>query len=332
MSATLPEDQRLAEISARAFEHPADRAATAALKRIPMLDKVVRLLSEMGYERAFRSTLMASSVRIGPDQLPQAHADHVAAYARLDLKPLPELFVTQFPVTNAAAVGAGKPFVIVNSAALNLFDEDELRTVLGHEAGHVLAEHVMYRTALMMLLSLSSMTPLGMLAGLPLIAVRLALLEWFRAAELSADRAATLVTRDPMSTCKTLMVMGSGVPSAQMNLDTFIRQGTEYRDVEGWDKLARMRGELFQTHPYAVKRVHELMKWVQSGEYDRIVAGDYVKRGFEAGAREEADAATQHYTERFRGFFDDASEGVAKVGEQLTGATNKVTDWLKRER
>jgi Zn-dependent protease with chaperone function len=331
MTATLPEDQRLAEISPRAFEHPADRAATAALKRIPMLDKVVRMLSELGYERAFRSTLMASSVRLGPDQVPQAWADHVAAYARLDLKPVPDLFVTQFPVTNAAAVGAGKPFVIVNSAAMDLFDEDELRTVLGHEAGHVLAEHVMYRTALMMLLSLTA-TPFGMLAGLPLMAVRLALLEWFRAAELSADRAATLVTRDPMATCRTLMVMGSGVRSERMDLDTFIRQGTEYRDVEGWDKLARMRGELFQTHPYAVKRVHELMTWVQSGEYDRIVAGDYVRRGAEPGAREEADAATEHYTERFRSFFNDAAEGVAKVGEQLTDATNRVTDWLKRER
>jgi Zn-dependent protease with chaperone function len=331
MTATLPEDQRLVEISARAFEHPADRAATAALKRIPMLDTVVRKLSELGYERAFRSTLMASSVRISEDQLPMAWADHVAAYARLDLEPVPDLFVTQFPVTNAAAVGAGKPFVIVNSATLNLLEEDELRTVLGHEAGHVLAEHVMYRTALMMLLSLTR-TPLGMLAGLPLVAVRLALLEWFRAAELSADRAATLVTRDPLATCRTLMVLGSGVASKDMNIDAFIKQGTEYRDVEGWDKLARMRSELFQTHPYAVKRVHELLKWVQSGEYDRIIAGEYVKRGSEPGAREEADAATQHYAERFKGFFDDAADGVAKVGEQLTDATNKVTDWLKRDR
>jgi Zn-dependent protease with chaperone function len=331
MTATLPEDQRLSEISARAFEHPADRAATAALKSIPLLDTVVRKLSELGYERAFRGGLMASAVRLGEDQYPQAYKDHVASYARLDLEPVPPLFVTQVPWTNAAAVGAGKPFVIVNSATLAIMDEQELRTVLAHEAGHVLAEHVMYRTALIMLLSLTR-TPLGMLAGLPLVAVRLALLEWFRAAELSADRAATLVNRDPMITCRTLMVLGSGVPSEHLNVDTFVRQGTDYRDVEGWDKLARMRGELFQTHPYAVKRVHELLKWVQSGEYDRIVGGEYVRRGQEPGAREEADAATQHYTERFKSFFEDAGEAVAKVGEQLTDATNKLTDWLKRER
>jgi Zn-dependent protease with chaperone function len=331
MTATLPEDQRLAEISPRAFEHPADRAATAALKSIPMLDTVVRKLSELGYERAFRGTLMASSVRLGPEQLPQAWADHVAAYARLDLQPVPELFVTQFPVTNAAAVGAGRPFVIVNSATLQLLREDELRTVLGHEAGHVLAEHVMYRTALLILLNLS-LGPLGVLAGPPLMAVKLALLEWFRAAELSCDRAATLVTRDPMATCRTLMVLGSGVPSERMNVAAFVKQGQEYQDIQGWDKLARMRSELNRTHPHAVKRVHELLKWVQSGEYDRIAAGDYLRRGQEPGTREEADAATQHYRERFASFFNDATEGVAKVGEQLTDATNRVTDWLRRDR
>jgi len=331
MTATLPEDQRLTEISARAFEHPADRAATAALKRIPMMDTVVRKLSQLGYERAFRGTLLASSVRIGPDQLPQAWADHVAAYARLDLKPVPELFVTQFPVANAAAVGAGRPFVIVNSATLNLLDEAELRTVLGHEAGHVLAEHVMYRTSLLILLNLTLTGPIGLLAGLPLMAVRLALLEWFRAAELSADRAATLVNRDPLTTCRTLMVLGAGLPSSRLNLDTFVRQGQEYRDVEGWDRLSRMVSELNRTHPHAVKRVHELMKWVQAGDYDRIVAGDYVRRGQEPGAREEADAATQHYTERFRSIFDDAAASVSKVGEQLTDATNKLSDWLRRD-
>jgi len=218
------------------------------------------------------------------------------------------------------------------SEQAELLDEEELRTVLGHEAGHILAEHVMYRTALLILLNLSQSGPLGLVAGLPLVAVRLALLEWFRAAELSCDRAATLVNRDPMTTCRTLMVLGSGMRSEQLNVDTFVRQGSEYRDMQGWDKLARMRGELFRTHPHSVKRVHELMKWVQSGEYDRIVAGDYIRRGSEPGAREEADAATQHYAERFRGFFTDATDGVAKVGEQLTDATNKVTDWLRRDR
>ena len=332
MTESLPAGQRLEEISPRAFEHPADRAATAALRSIPMLDMVVRKISELGYERALRGNLMASSVRIGPEQLGDAWADHVAAYARLDMEDVPQLYVTNYPVTNAAAVGAGKPFVVVNSSTLQLLDRTELRTVLSHEAGHILAEHVMYRTTLMILLNLTRMGPFGMLAGLPLMAVRLALLEWYRAAELTSDRAATLVTQDPLATCRTLMVVGSGVPSSRLNLDAFMRQGQDYRDIEGWQKLARLSSELNATHPHAVKRVHELMTWVQSGEYDRIIGGDYLRRGQEPGPREEADAATKHYADRFRSYFDDLSGAVSKVGDQVSDATQKLGDFIKKQR
>lgn len=326
MPETLPEDQRLTEISARSFEHPADRAATAALKSIPMLDVVVRKLSELGYERAFNQELIAGSLRLGEDQLPEAWADHIASYSRLDLQPVPKLFMAQVPFANAAAVGAGKPLVIVNSHTVELLDRQELRTVLAHEAGHVLAEHVMYRTALLILLRLSGLGRLGLFAGLPLLGVKLALLEWFRAAELSADRAATLVNRDPLITCRTLMVLAGGLPSDRLNLDAFVRQGTEYREAEGWDRLTRLRSELSLTHSRPVKRVHELMTWVQSGEYDRIVSGDYIRRGAEPGARAEADAASEHYQERFRTLFKEAGEGVAKVGEQIADATGKAGD------
>ena len=79
---TLPEDQRLAGISPKAYEHPADRAAIAALAQVPLLDQVVRKLIEFGYERALRQVFMGGSVKLGPDQIPNAWAAHRAALAR----------------------------------------------------------------------------------------------------------------------------------------------------------------------------------------------------------------------------------------------------------
>ncbi len=46
-------------ISPKAYEHPADRAATAALKAVPMLDTLVRRLIEWRYERALRQFFWA---------------------------------------------------------------------------------------------------------------------------------------------------------------------------------------------------------------------------------------------------------------------------------
>ena len=125
----------------------------------------------------------------------------------------------------------------------------------------------------------------------------MALLEWYRAAELSCDRAATLVNRDPLVTCRTLMVLAAGMPSKKLNLDAFVKQGIEYEEWEpGWDKLSRLRIELGQTHAFPVKRVHEVMRWVRSGEYDRIVGGEYVRRGDPVSARAEAGEAFDHYS------------------------------------
>jgi Zn-dependent protease with chaperone function len=333
MATTLPEDQRLVRISPKAYEHPADRAATAALKSIPMLDQVVRKLIEYGYERALRQALLAGSVRLGDDQLPEVWTAHRAALARLDLDDVPDLYLTQFPITNAAAIGAGRPLVVINSQTVELLDELELRTVLGHEAAHILSDHVLYRTALIILLSMSGIGRLGWIAGLPLLAVRLVLLEWFRAAELSCDRAATLVNRDPLVTSRTLMVMAGGAASRRLNLNAFVRQAGEYEDWEpGWDKINRLRSELTLTHDYPVKRVSEIMKWVQSGEYDRIVKGEYRTRDETVDARAEAGDAANYYTERFRAIIRDASEGVAKVGEQAGDAAERLSDWLRNRR
>ena len=329
MTTVLPEDQRLLAISPRAFEHPADRAATAALHAVPMLDTVVRKLIELGYESSLRQNLLAASVKLGDDQLPEVWADYRAALARLDLPEVYDLYITQFPLTNAAAIGSGKPIIVLSSQAVELFDELELRTLLGHEVGHVLADHVLYMTALQILLALGT-GPLPTIAGLPLLGVKLALLEWLRAAELTSDRAATLVTRDPMATCRTLMVIAAGATSRRLNLDAFVRQAVEYEGWEsGLDRLRRLPRELSQSHPVPVRRVRELMRWVQSGDYDRIMGGAYVRRGQERGAREEASDAFDYYSERFRGFFRDASQTVSKVGDQLGDATGRLADWMR---
>jgi len=338
MTTSLPEDQRLANLSSKAYEHPADRAATAALQSIPALDVVVRKLIEFGYERALRQQMLASSVRLGEEQIPAVWADWNAVCARLDLPERYDLYLTQWPITNAAAIGAQKPMVVVNSRCVDLLDELEVRTVLGHEAGHILSDHVLYITALHILVALSRGARLPFIAGLPLRAVMLALFEWYRAAELSSDRAATLVNRDPMVTCRTMMVLAGGVRSSKLNVDAFIRQAQDYEEwSSGWDKINRMRSDIWLTHGRPVRRVKEITEWVQSGEYDRIAAGEYPTRDQQADARKEAGEAYEHYKERFRRIFqefggENVGEKVAEAQEKVAGAAEKVADWLKPRR
>ena len=331
MADELPEDQRLIQISPKAYEHPADRAATAALQQIPMMDTVVRKLIEFG-EGSIRQQLLAGAVRLGPDQLPDVWASHKAALTRLDIDFTPDLYMWQMPFTNAMAIGSKNPMVVLNSGTVSLLDEHEIRTVLGHEAGHILSDHLLYRTALLILLQIGvrPLMRLPFFAGLPLLAIQLALLEWFRAAELSCDRAATLVNRSPMTTCQTMMVMAGGAASRKLSLDAFVKQANEYVEWEpGWDKLMRFTRELTMTHPYPVLRISELMKWVRSGDYDRIMSGEFRKRGAKADARDEAADATDHYSEKFKTIFKEAGDGVGKAGDKASDAADKLSEWLR---
>jgi len=320
---SLPtEGYQLGRISSKAYEHPADRAATAALKAVPHLDTVVRKIIELGYERAIRRGILGSSVRLGEEQLGHVWRAHARAYATLDLEPVPELYLTAFPIANALTIGSGRPLVVVNSELVQLLDAEELRGVFAHEAGHVLSEHVLYRTALVILLRISALPGIP----LPLLPLRAALLEWHRAAELSCDRAAALVIRDPLAVCRTLMVTAAGAQAANLDLDVFMKQGQEYREKgSAFDRFSRLLVDLNLTHPMSVQRVHELMEWVSSGAYDRIVAGEYVSRDEPVRPRAEAGDAVSHYAERFRDTFRDLGDSIEDAGQQLS-------DWLRKTR
>jgi Zn-dependent protease with chaperone function len=319
---SLPvEGYQLKRISAKAFEHPADRAATSALQSIPYLDTVIRKLIELGYERAYRQYFLGSSVRLGEEQLPDVWRVHTRAYATLDIETIPDLYLTntRLVLDNAAAIGAKQPIVVVHSGLVKLLDVEHQRALFAHEAGHILSDHMLYGTALQILLRLSSLPGIP----LPLLPLRHALLEWYRAAELSCDRAAALVTRDPVAVCHLLMVIAAGAEAERLDLDIFMSQGSEYNEQgSGLERLTRLLLNLNLTHPMPVRRIHELMQWVKSGDYDRIVNGSFVTRDEPPRPRAEASDAVAHYAERFRNAFRDAGESIGDIGKQLS-------DWLR---
>src|SRR5271167_2561509 len=121
---TLPvEGYQLKRISPKAYEHPADRAETASLQSIPYLDRVIRRLIELGYDRALRQTYLGASVRLGEDQLADIWRLQVRAYVTLDLEPVPDLYMTQQLIgtpgaqqqPNALTIGSVRPIIVLQS-------------------------------------------------------------------------------------------------------------------------------------------------------------------------------------------------------------------------
>jgi hypothetical protein len=126
--------------------------------------------------------------------------------------------------------------------------------------------------------------------------------------------------------CSMLMGMTGGACADELNLDAFERQAMEYTEGgAGIDRLQRMLSDLNLTHGMPVKRVHELMAWVRTGSFDRIVGGEYPRRDEapRAATAEAADAAA-HYSDVFKAAFKEAGEHVSSAGQQLS-------EWLRKQ-
>jgi Zn-dependent protease with chaperone function len=218
----------------------------------------------------------------------------------LDMDKVPELFITQTPLVNAMALGTNTPFIVLNSGLVDLLDAEELRAVIGHELGHVLSGHAVYRTMLYNLILLASRIAWMPIGYLGLRAIIWGLEEWYRKSELSCDRAGLLAGQDVDASRRVLMKLAGGSRLAEMNADAFHDQAREYDAApdlrDSILKLLQLQGN---THPFAVVRFAELDHWIASGEYDRILGGDYPRRDTDRNASvgEEVRSAAKAYQE-----------------------------------
>ena len=316
---------RLTGISSRAYEHPADRSALVALRKLSGFDVLLSKLFGLFNERALRLMFLAGAVKVSERQFPHIYSLVRDGSYILDLSDVPECYVIQDPSVNAMAIGKDRPFIVLTTGLVNLNDEEELRFVVGHELGHILSGHAVYRTMLLILIQLSvriAWMPIGYLG---LRAIIWGLEEWFRKSEISCDRAGLLAGQDVDAARRALMKLAGGPYLSELNPDAFREQAREYDAVpdlrDSILKLLQLQGN---THPFAVVRFAELDRWATNGEYEAILAGDYPRRDTDRDARvtDEARSAANSYREAWARSEDPLAgifRGVADTGARVAG-------------
>jgi len=320
---------RLPGISSRAYEHPADRTALVALRKLTGFDALLKRLASLFSDRNLRLMFLASSVRASNEQYPGLYQLLLDGAAILDLPEVPELFITQDPLPNAMTLGSDKPFIVITTGLVDLLDAEEHRFVIGHELGHVLSGHAVYRTMLYILTSLAARLAWFAIGYIGLKVIIAGLEEWYRKSELSCDRAGVLASQDPGAGRRALMKIAGGARISELSPDEFLKQAREYDAVpdvrEGFLKMLQMLGT---THPFAVVRFAELDHWVAEGEYAPILAGNYPRRedDGDASVQDEFMAAAKSYQESwsrsndpFIGLVKGVAETTVGAGERLFG-------------
>jgi Zn-dependent protease with chaperone function len=271
--------RRFPGISSRAYEHPADRSALVALRKLTGFDTVFKALSGLLPERSLRLLFLSDSVRVSEEQFAHLHAMLLDACYILDLEKVPPMYVNQDPSPNAMCIGLDEPIIVVTTGLVELLDEEEMRAVVGHEVGHALSGHAVYRTILLFLTNLALKVAWIPLGNVAIMAIVTALREWFRKSELSADRAGLLVGQDLQASMRGLMKLAGGNHLHEMNVDAFLRQADEYEaggDLR--DSVLKIMNVLPRTQPFNTVRAAELRKWAASRDYQRIMEGHYEKR------------------------------------------------------
>lgn len=263
-------------LEAAEFQHPQDIVATDALRRVPGLDKVLTKVLEYGVERLYYLDNTASNLRVTAKMFPRLHRSLQWACKILDV-PEPELYVTVDPVPNAFTFGHTRPFITLTTGLVDMLDDEETFFVIGHECGHIKAGHVLYGTmarniaAVIELIGQATLG-IGALLGQGLV---YALLEWYRAAELTADRAGLLCVQDLDAAIRTFMKLAGGATRLgdEMDKDEFMRQIRAYEDADRsmLNKAYKVLLTSSRTHPFAILRAKEVDLWHGSG-YGSLMA------------------------------------------------------------
>jgi Zn-dependent protease with chaperone function len=288
------------DISSQAFKHPLDQQAEQALRSVPGFDLLAKSFSEYLYERPQQILLMGNDLKVGPRQYATLYGIYRQCLRDLDMSPEPNLYVSQNPLANAYSLGSEHPYIVFNTALLDLLDEEEIRVILAHELGHLKCDH-----SILIQMSFWVMGAANFLGDITLglgkaitTGLVYAFYEWRRKAELSADRAALLVTDDLNLVLRTLMKCAGGSQKYlhECNLEEFIRQGEAYRQLDQ-DNLNQIYKFLiynggngsFLTHPFSVERVRYLQEWFNSESYRQIRRGNYAKTGVKSSINVDAN-------------------------------------------
>lgn len=274
-------------ISSEAFRHPLDRQAEQSLRSLPGFDLVAGKFVELVYERPQFVYHMGNSIQVGPRQYSSVYQMFRECVRDLDISPEQNLFVSQAPLVNAYALGQEYPYVVLNTALLDLLSEAELKTVIAHELGHLKCGHTLLIQMAIWAITTASFIGqrtfgLGNLLGTGLI---YAFHEWQRKAELSADRAALLVMDElnPVMNSMMRLAGGSSKYANECSLDEFIRQSEKYQNLDS-DSLNQVykfilynnfSQGVFMTHPFTVERLTFIQEWANSAEYGQIRQGHY---------------------------------------------------------
>lgn len=266
--------KRLYNLDSKSYEHPWDREALNRVRGINALNQVANWLLNWTNIKWKLIDLQGGSYHVTPESCPELYKQVAEVVKVLDVPRIPDVYTQWGYFINAYTSGFKEnTYMVLYSGAVDLLTPEELNFVIGHETGHIKSGHVLYHMIVLYMQEILSYMPMAAKISQAFWA---AIYWWYRMSEFTADRAGLLACQDPDAALSALTKM-SGVPGRYhqtFDKEAILKQAEEFtRANQSFiNKAMSTISVLDNTHPWTVIRAAELIKWIDSGEYERILS------------------------------------------------------------
>ena len=104
---------------------------------------------------------------------------------------------------------------------------------------------------------------------------------------------------------------------------------------DAWDTVLKLLNTVMRTHPFHTVRAAELLQWQRSGQYDTIIAGDYLRRGDEGRSAAQRGLRRRRRLLRRRRHARRSSSSRTRSAARATPSTprgNRISEGSARRR
>lgn len=264
---------RLKALSADEFYDPDDLKGLKRLQAVPGIQKFVTETISNIREKYTSIEMQGDGINVTQEGYPHLFNLLEEVSYTLDIPDIPSFSLACGYDISIATEGAKTPRITALSGAIDLLEDDELKFLLGHELGHIMAGHKPFHNVLITLYTpLMNMIPN---AEVWLSLLRPMLLQWYRTSDFTADRAGLLACQDINVALKTMVKM-SGVPKKfydNIRPEIFLKQAIEFEHKNRGvaDGIVQNLSINTACAPWMVVRAAKLFQWYKGGSYTEII-------------------------------------------------------------
>jgi len=205
-----------------------------------------------------------AALKVGPNQFPEIYK-MTEECARLLGIGVPTVFIQpNLGEFNAYSIAFDdeSPAIILNSSVVERLTSDELKTIIGHECGHIHNNHGIFNTAASIILgtAIGSIPLSQQIIQLLSTPLRLMFSAWSRAAEVTCDRAGIICANNPEDIVNAFakMLSGAVLTKNEVNIEAVMKQYDMLRATP-----VRLL-ELEYSHPTTVRRIFAVKEFMNS--------------------------------------------------------------------